>query len=396
MILLYSDGLSEQIQNIFELEHFNVDECIEFAKTNPPFLIPKNIEPENYKDFLEFSSIYISELQSRYMNDKLPIKTLLHQIPIMGLFRRNSISETLGCTDTLYRISNINISLEYLKEWKQYSHGGSSWDDITVISLFNYFLINYIPKRVDKQLKFININSINLLSLYQIEGRILFNKLSHDDLSLIIKFLIKELDLLDRLLDNCVGIGVNLISKNILDYLFGETKKDELTPGHRVAFIKCDNKMFFYDNNGVMDNEDEDKIYEDEPIGLRKSGHTLLVEFDWKNYLKIKIALLKPLLELSLIFNPIKIELLKIAILGFSEFMHIIKPDENMPYGREYLRENCIHSFQVITVENLSTEARYNELTHEINNVYSLAYTNTKNKPKVKAFVDEVDSLYDD
>ncbi len=95
MVLLYSDGLSEHIQTVFD-NNFNVDECIKFAKKNPPFFIPKNIEDKDYDEFIQLSKKYISELQSRYINEKLPIKKLLDKLPIKTLFRRNSKSETLA------------------------------------------------------------------------------------------------------------------------------------------------------------------------------------------------------------------------------------------------------------------------------------------------------------
>ena len=173
MILLYSDELSEHFQTIFDND-FDVTDCIEYAKSDVPyFLMLINIEPKDYEMLYENARIYFSELYSRYMNEKLPIKKIFKKISdkssITTLFRINSISETIGCTDTIYQITNTNLNPKYIREWKQYEHGGTIAHDITIISLFNYFLLNYFPEKLklEKQLKFINMNVIQLVPSYK-------------------------------------------------------------------------------------------------------------------------------------------------------------------------------------------------------------------------------------
>jgi hypothetical protein len=113
MILLYSNGLSDNIQAMFNSEHFSAEECIQQAIGNPQleFLLPKNIEPENYGEFIHFAERYISQLQSRYLNDKLPIKQNTKIEPEDSkLFRQNSIKETMECTNMIFNIANINLT----------------------------------------------------------------------------------------------------------------------------------------------------------------------------------------------------------------------------------------------------------------------------------------------
>ena len=218
-------------------------------------------------------------------------------------------------------------------------------------------------------------------------------KLSVLEISSYIRILLNKLTSLDILLNNCVGIALDLRPKTILDKIFGDIEEEDISSGHKIAFIKCNDKLYFYDNNGIMEYERED-----DPSGLRKSGHKLVVEFDWIKYLKNKIAFIIPVLKMimSLDDYKYKLELFKHSILAFSDFIRLTIPAQNMPYGRSYLRDMCISSFQVITVENLSTEEKFNELTKEINDIYLSAYINTKVLKLKPGYVDEAEGLYDD
>ena len=358
MVLLYSDGLSGHIQNVFEND-FNIDECIESAKQNPPFLIPKNIEDKDYDEFIQLSKIYISELQSRYINEKLPIKTLLDKSPIKTLFRRNSKSETLSCTYTIYEIMNINIYPKYFKTWKLDSHGGNLFNDVIIISLFNYFLLNYFPNKVEKQLKFINMKTIDLYNPKEFDPNFLVYKLDDLKLDSYIKSLLVNISLLDDKLNNCIGIVLNIYHKYKIDKTFGEIKEDPNISGHIMSFIKCNDKLFFYDNNGVIeddpnyesdeDHDDDPQVYQSYSYKLRKSGRKLLVEFDWIKYLRDRIAFAKPMLESLMSMDRIhKLELLKIILLSFSEFIYIKKTKEKISYGRDYLKDYFIYLFEIV------------------------------------------------
>ena len=63
-----------------------------------------------------------------------------------------------------------------------------------------------------------------------------------------------------------------------------------------------------------------------------------------------------------------------------------------------------IYLFEIITIENLSTFENYNELTEEINNIYSTGYINPRARKPIESIKpiepiepikDKTDDLYD-
>ena len=71
MLMLYSDELSEHIQNIFDKDF---DKCAEYAEIHSPkYLLPMNIEPENYKEYIKWCKDYFNNMYNRYNNEKLTI-----------------------------------------------------------------------------------------------------------------------------------------------------------------------------------------------------------------------------------------------------------------------------------------------------------------------------------
>ena len=425
MLLLYSDGLSEHIQKIFDTTSeykFDYEDCIKYAYNNTPeYLQPLNIEKEvDYKVFFKNSIDYIRQLYSRYMNDKLPVlpkqrlSTIhtgeLRQIePSFKRFRRNSINESLACVNYIYKITNINLSHFEKIDYMHDNHGGHIRHDFTIIQLFNYFLLNYFPPklRLKQNMKFINSHVIELLPL---DNFFTMNIVSD------ILFKINEIE---KLLDICNGIIIGARFKEVIDRFIENKEIEPLKyQGHALSFIKCGGVEHFYDDNGVENKKVVvDKIHElikpdiDNPelsieeYTFRKENILVLKQFNWKVYLKNKIKLMRPILEeldkilkeldktwltiedlpedspekeeIKLKGDEIKLKT-KETILSLSECFSADKPDENMPIGKSYLNNFFINSFQIITVNDLDNEENYITSMSNIFKTYNNVYINKR------------------
>jgi hypothetical protein len=300
MVLLYSDGLSEHIQNVFD-NNFNVDECIEYAKQNSDrCLLPKNIKAKDYDKFIYHARQYISELYSRYMNDKkdfLEDLVLASNPPIdFSRARRNSITETLVCTKSIMDIRNINIKPEFKRDYTFEYHGATRFFyefsyEIIAIELFNYLLLNYFPltpynlpikkKFIHNETIYIKADIINILDLETL------NEINMDELIRLYQEILK----LESLIDVCNGVIIHLYDN------------ENYASAHAAAFIKCKDKEFFYDNNSVIPGENVKEYIHDESELFNKSDKyrinkkTVLKEFKWKTYLKEYVKWKKEYIE---------------------------------------------------------------------------------------------------
>jgi hypothetical protein len=406
MILLYSDGLSEHIQQIFNTTEdykFDYEDCITYAINNNKFMLPINIEEKDYEVFFKNSINYIRQLYSRYMNDKLPILPKqrpplpnIKQIePSFKRFRRNSINESLACVNYIYKITNINMSDFKRINYTHIDHGGHMLHDFTILQLFNYFLLNYFPPKLHlvKNMKFINNHIIQFLDIGDFLNEYYIRLPDFSDML----FKINEID---RLLDICKGIRIAIRFKEVFDEVF-KIKKIESSKlvGHALSFIKCGDVEYFYDDNGVENGkkvvEKEHQLIKstiDDPelsieeLTFRKERNLVLKQFNWKIYFKNKIKLIRPILEemeksykelekiwltiedlpydspekekLRLSANEIQLKMKEI-ILSMSECFSDNKPEENMPIGKSYLNMFFINTFEIITIDDLVNEDTY-------------------------------------
>ena len=378
MVLLYSDGLSEHIQNVFD-NNFNVDECIEYAKQNSDScLLPKNIKAKDYDKFIYHARQYISELYSRYMNDKkdfLEDLLLASNPPIdFSRARRNSITETLVCTKSIMDIRNINIKPEFKRDYTFEQHGSDIMShQIITIELFNYLLLNYFPLTLyplPMNKKFIHCEPINIINIKN-DKNILdlrrLNEINMDELNRLYQEILK----LESLIDVCNGVIITLF----------DTKNYHYGHGHIVACIKCKDKEFFYDDNSVIEKEDIIEYIHDESELLNKSDKyrinkkTVLEEFKWKTHFKQFVKLKKKGIEdifkeinrfrgfykkskkkfnYDYIFtrNRIKLEIVEIMI-GFQR--HFLP-------GQTYLYKNfSISRFDCIVIKDFIDEQSYKD-----------------------------------
>jgi hypothetical protein len=246
--LLYSDILSDHHQALFDNPTFNASNIVRRdPSTFKEHLMPINIEPEDYELFLRLSEDYINSLHERYINDKKPP---IKPNPVSPdrrwadvarspqvLVRQESLAMSLGCVNTIFDISSINNISP--KEYTNINHGGLEYHDYATVATINYFLTSYNTN------KYIELDKITIDGM--IVGRI--------------SYIIKRLEFLKNTIENSHAIILSLISET-----------EHYSENHAVAFIKCDNKYYFYDNNGISN-----------------SNTSRAIEFNWKDELTSRI-----------------------------------------------------------------------------------------------------------
>jgi hypothetical protein len=261
-ILLYSDGISEHLQQLFNRigNEDGLDKCItEANKLDYTFdyLLPlniakysdKQIDKDNFRDFIQISKLYIKNLYKRYRNDLA--KGLPE--PQAGLFASRSAESAFECAIDAVKISNINSLSPKQSDLEK--HSGSIIDDLIVPSIINYYLINYERTITPK---YIYTNVFYIRKVFKCP----------------IRFILAELLKVKETLNTCKGILISL----------GNIKDNTSITGHDQALIQCNTHKFFYDNNKVNSTDFFEK-------------------FDWKEYLGKKLDML---IKLFTIFNNLK------------------------------------------------------------------------------------------
>ena len=293
-IMLFSDGICDIIQQIFKNDietiitqiNKNIDE-----NKIPDYYLPFNIEPSDKDFFKNEVNEYVRQLYFRYHNESKEVAlldTLKEDIKKYPFFRQPSLDCSLDSIENIFNIVNINNNkpIKYLKD----IHGGSTIHDLTVLSVINYCFMNYN--------RYANLNENKYITSFYLDlsyNRLLvtnFNKKAKEILEDYIKYIEYIISLLDT---DILCIAISLINR--------ETKT-----GHAQAFIKCNGKLYFYDNNGI------------EKIDYK--FNTTLVEFNWKEYLKTKFLIIIQRIKDELL----TIELDKLDINTFYEkFLDITK-----------------------------------------------------------------------
>ena len=369
MILLYSDNISEQIQHVFD-DNFDFDKCAEYAKINSPdYLLPLNIEPENYEEYVKLCKDYFNNMYLRYNNEKLKIFTKpkrdhrLRPSSMKGgiLTRKDSINLTLACTYNSYKLYNINNVSK--KNFKMREHGGNNTFDNINLCNFNYFILNY----QNDQKYILSQQAYNLYILFK----------NGDN------FTIASLRKLQYDLKNAIGISIGLINsitdKNML----------QTTSAHAQCFFTCKSTHFFYDDNGINSskdlypdeyykfaNIDTEKIEQDTTEdSLKDYGDIIVknikktfVEFNWKTYLSDKIDEIIDIIEKKSSNN-------ELLFLKISDFYYG-HSDKNT-VGRKYLKYYNIISLNLIFKKELKStnEVLY---TNDIDIMNYTIYTNNR------------------
>jgi hypothetical protein len=241
--LLYSDGLSEYHQKIFDDPHFDIEKIISTAREkSDKRLLPINIDDKDYDKFERLAKDYIESLYKRYMNDKLPTsKQLIKESSKKPLIspekswasavktrvRSNSTSMSLSCVESLFEIANINSLLPI--KYTEQMHGGNPIHTYETIATVNYFLTSY--------------NNHQYVEMSVFDIRLLIGTIG---------------EILDFLKSTRQKIKT---SHAVLLSLQSQSSFD----AHLVSLITCEGKNYFYDDNGVYD-----------------SNYKLSAEFDWR------------------------------------------------------------------------------------------------------------------
>jgi hypothetical protein len=423
MIFLFSDGLSEHTQKIFDETSeykFDLDDCMKYAIANTPsYLKPINISPSDNDVFMTYAKDYIRSVFERYENEKLsfipydkippPIapkpnvafkpaiivqppsiesKKVAEEKPKKTLYRRDSINQTLSCNYSIFKITNINNVNKMA--YKEKFHGGIIYHTMTSISLYNYFLLNYFPEKLEipKNNKFVRLISISLLQIFNIQAL----SINPELLGMIIDNIILSLDSLSKDINSCVGIVLDIVPNFVLDKIMSREPIQQLSMGHAVAFMKCGGKEYFYDNNGVnaIDYQDfeitaqdvqlnTEEVFSDKDdeltkfrVRYREQQKRLMVPYNWKAFLLKKIETTKS--ELAKIKTSRDISKLRDLILGFSECFYGHNPNKSMTIGNNMLKSFFIDKFNIITKHDLYNEESYNLFTAPtlfVNSVYT-------------------------
>ena len=203
------------------------------------------------------------------------------------LKRSTSFSTSLSCVKQNYNAQNINIihSLDTSRS------GGSEYNQYITISFINYFILNR------KDLVPINLKNNNVTTV-QSNNNPNFIKLENYKLSIITEENIKNI--YDKIIKcNSIIIKINsrefvenfntfykLQNKNVEDLTSEEihllkTIHSNKSIGHALACFKCNNKLYYYDDN----------------------ANPPILEFDWISYLHklFKLCLKHKYLTIKLI-----------------------------------------------------------------------------------------------
>ena len=305
MVLLYSDGISEIIQNIFDHNPFSTSEelinnILEFGNYYmPEFFLPIHIYNRNVQDmtiFNETALMYLENLYKRYINNKREVKPVDKPMDSKTLYRQTSFQETILCTQNIYKLLKYrNLSKEYSYDINE--HGSINTDIVFYITYVNYFLLNYIlPEKRTQELidksptKFVNIEICSLLQLFKGEPSISKNT-----------NIITSLTNINSLIDKSLGITICSISNRNQD-------------PHQQSFFTCSGEDYFYDDNGFYKEEEakaveeaksreetkgteelEEEIrkkFEKHPQRIADDKYILdtMCKFNWRTYLKQTIA----------------------------------------------------------------------------------------------------------
>jgi hypothetical protein len=303
-IILFSDDFSENIQKLLTSD-FDANTRIKRVSANqelyPKYFLPYNISPTgpDFDKFCEVSKIYLSNLNKLYQNELKPIDK-----------RVDTTNLSITCVAQSYNINNINKISQ--TKFTKHQHGGNNLDIIINSTIFNYFLRE--PK-----------------NKYIIPNIFILDTITKDNMQLFLKTL-----------SQCTGIYISLNTVETAD----------IPGGHSMGFYQCKNKKYFFDDNGISDDEKDKKTY---------------IEFDWKTYLEDKM---KKMIDDS-----------TISYTSMSDFLP--------KYGKKYLKDFVINALILFTTHEPTTEDMYNK-----NNLQNFKYLTGFVTPKIidifNKYVDDV------
>ena len=286
MILCYSNGISEKVNEFFQYitanttgktnEEIKAYISDEINKIDTPvhkntyyFLLPLTIDidnPAQYYTFKQAAVDYISNMYLRYINETKYIN--VDDSPSKKLLTRQlSVVVSEACSKANYDLMNLNINKDSLQVYGSAAntHSGSYINDIFTISIINYFIMNFNINEDKNLITFLNSKLTRFPdSFYNI-------KIQKPGGSFITEQEMNDLTEMIQLLK----------TNNELSLKLALTRSD-LSGGHAISFFTCNqeiepnNKNYYYNNNGI-----------------EKGNHDILLyEVDWKTYLINKFELM--------------------------------------------------------------------------------------------------------
>jgi hypothetical protein len=276
--------------------------------------------------------------------------------------------------------------------YKNKSHGGSPNNYLTTVSLYNYFLLNYFPAKLEfpeKKQKFIHMNKFSFITIFNIMALNYINNI--DYLNDKIRYIMKEFEYFETLIEHSIGIILHIVPTYLLDKLMA-SEMPPPTMTHAVAFMKCGGKEYFYDNNGVspiayydfeLRPEDitlnKEEIYSNEDDELekfksvyRETQKRLMVPFNWKQYILKKIETAKRKLQNIIESNDLtRKNEFKDIILDFSECFYGHNPGKTI--GNNMYKSMFLEGLDIILEKDLQNEEIYDLFTYSTlyhNNIY--------------------------
>jgi len=250
MVMLFTDDLSDNIQNLFNIWLQNeslIDEY--FVKTfldeSRKILLPPNIYDlsDELKDIIK---TYIISLYERYKNEIQKNKYLILEQEKRRLIRTHSMSMSLQCVNYSFELAKINHI--YKEKYDNKNLGGQTGYIYIIKSILNYIFSDNPNNNIN--MTEIGIHKFN------------FNKT-------FIKHMIG--------ISNCILINIHLNNS-----------------GHVISCFKCNDKFYIYDDNRGEEYANEVIYSETDADRLNKSDidqNTVysyarsIQEFDWKSHL---------------------------------------------------------------------------------------------------------------
>ena len=369
--LLFTDGISEDIQELFNVKDISelqihgksLNELSILGNDKIPLsILPLNFEYSDKKDrdtLITYVKSYITNMYNRYNNEKKPLDISIFKIATKAdkkvqiykesPYRQESFDLSLACVEGIFNIvahNNINPRL-YDKE----DHGGATVHTLITLNIISYFLLNTPNKKPHYFLNF---------SIFDIEE--IFNNNSMESIK-------KNLENMIKILDDTICVEINLFSmydtftdeytemedidtyyKSFIGIKNRNGKDiDPTDNGHSQCFYKCGGKEKYYDDNGIN------------PFQFNNNTN-LSIDFNWKKYLREIIEEI-----LSTITEENKSDF-------FSKFSKMYFDEQ---YGIKYKKTNKtrIYKFKLIRKIEYIKENQINNLAENFD-IYINNYNN--------------------
>jgi hypothetical protein len=224
------------------------------------------------------------------------------------------------------------------------------------------------------------MNQMSFISIFNIMSLKYINNI--DNLNDKIRYIIREFEYFSSLIEQSIGIVLHIVPKYLLDTLIA-SEMPPPTMTHAVAFMKCGDREYFYDNNGVSPipyhdfeirpeditlNKEEIFSNEDDELEKFKSVYRdtqkrLMVPFNWKPYILKKIEIAKRKLQQILESNDLsRKNEFKDIILDFSECFYGHNPGKTI--GNNMYKSMFLEGLDIILKKDLRDEEDYDLFTH--------------------------------